>query len=68
MDVAAADLSAPSAISLPNVPLWAWAVVAFAAAAMYTVTLENGAMLGDVAGRLHEFLHDGRHFSAVPCH
>lgn len=68
MSSAVADLTTQSTIPLPHVPMWAWGVVGLAAAAMYTVTLENGAMLGDVAGRLHEFLHDGRHFSAVPCH
>lgn len=64
----AAELTTPSPLSVPAVPAWAWAVVALAAFVMYTVTLENGALLGDVAGRLHEFMHDGRHFASVPCH
>ncbi|WP_394932682.1 CbtB-domain containing protein [uncultured Ilumatobacter sp.] len=60
----------PEASSLPDVqiPAWAWAVVAFAAAIIYFVTMENGAALGSAAGTLHEFFHDGRHFSAIPCH
>lgn len=51
-----------------HVPAWAWAVVALAATVIYFVTLENGAAIGSAAETLHEFFHDGRHFSAIPCH
>ncbi|MDC0359359.1 CbtB-domain containing protein [Acidimicrobiales bacterium] len=51
-----------------QVPAWAWLVVAFSLFAIYMVTLENGALLGSTANYLHEFMHDGRHFGAVPCH
>ena len=51
-----------------DIPVWAWALVALAAVVSYFVMLENGAVLSDAAGTLHEFFHDGRHFSGVPCH
>ena len=46
-----------------DIPVWAWALVALAAVVSYFVMLENGAVLSDAAGTLHEFFHDGRHFS-----
>jgi len=63
-------VSSPVAYALPEfkVPAWAWGVVALAASAIYFVTLDNGVALGSAASTLHEFFHDGRHFSAVPCH
>ena len=51
-----------------RVPLWAWAVAALALALVYLLTMENGAVLAEGAGRVHEFFHDARHFVAVPCH
>ena len=36
--------------------------------AVYLITSENGAALGSLAHRLHEFFHDSRHFLGVPCH
>ena len=50
------------------IPVWAWALVALAALVSYFVMLENGAVLSQAAGTLHEFFHDGRHFAGVPCH
>jgi Probable cobalt transporter subunit (CbtB) len=35
---------------------------------VYLITSENGAALGSMAHRLHEFFHDSRHFLGVPCH
>ncbi len=51
-----------------HVPVWAWAVVMVAASVVYFVTMENGVALGSAANTLHEFFHDGRHFSGIPCH
>ena len=51
-----------------RVPVWAWFCAAAAVVVMYFVMLENGAVLGQAAGTLHEFFHDGRHFVGVPCH
>ncbi len=50
------------------VPAWAWLVLALALAAVYALTLENGATLRAGATVLHELFHDGRHFLGVPCH
>lgn len=68
MESSAAHVAVPSPIPALHVPAWAWAVAALAAFVMYVVTLENGTLLGDFANTVHEFLHDGRHFAAVPCH
>ena len=51
-----------------DIPVWAWALVALAAAVSYFVMIENGAVLSTAAETLHEFFHDGRHFVGVPCH
>jgi Probable cobalt transporter subunit (CbtB) len=51
-----------------KVPVWTWLLVALLIAAVYMVTVENGAALGSAAENLHEFFHDARHFAGVPCH
>ena len=51
-----------------KVPAWTWLLVALLIFAVYLVTSENGAALGSLAHRLHEFFHDSRHFLGVPCH
>ena len=56
------------AIEEIDIPVWAWALVALAVLVSYFVMLENGAVLSQTAGTLHEFFHDGRHFAGVPCH
>lgn len=68
MDSFAASAPVSSPIPHIHVPAWAWSVVAAATLVMYFVTLENGAFLGHLANTLHEFVHDGRHLSGVPCH
>lgn len=50
------------------IPVWAWLVVAFAAMAVYALTMENGAVLARHSTVLHELFHDARHFVGVPCH
>jgi len=49
--------------------------VAFALFVLYAVFLDQGTLLSPVLGEaarqanyLHEFVHDGRHLLAVPCH
>ena len=51
-----------------HVPVWTWAVVAFAAFGLYLLAMENGALLASNAETLHELFHDARHFIGVPCH
>ena len=51
-----------------RVPAWTILALAIAVLAIYAMTLENGAVLGAHAERLHELLHDARHFVGVPCH
>ncbi len=51
-----------------EIPVWAWLVLALALAALYALTMENGATLKAGATVLHELFHDGRHMLGVPCH
>ncbi len=60
--------AAAPAVPKVDVPVWAWLLVVFAAAASYFIMLENGALLAGAAETLHEFFHHGRHFVGVPCH
>jgi hypothetical protein len=54
---------------VPSVsPVRAWLALLVVLAALYLVTVENGAVLADGARHLHELFHDGRHFLGVPCH
>jgi hypothetical protein len=59
--------------AIPTIPVrqivpWAVLVVLLALLMLYFVGAEQGAT-SVVSGRyLHEFLHDGRHLLAFPCH
>jgi hypothetical protein len=62
-------------ISLGEMPLWSWLVVALLLAMLFVLLSASGELLipllGQAAGvtdYLHEFAHDGRHLLAVPCH
>lgn len=68
METHALPVTAAPALEQVDIPVWAWALVALAAAVSYFVMLENGAVLSTAAETLHEFFHDGRHFVGVPCH
>ncbi|NUR09073.1 MAG: CbtB-domain containing protein [Nocardioidaceae bacterium] len=51
------------------VPLWAWALVAFALVTLYLLLQENGTLLTAAqATWVHEVTHDARHALGVPCH
>ncbi|GAB3051753.1 hypothetical protein GCM10027053_09200 [Intrasporangium mesophilum] len=57
------------ATSRVRVPLWAWALLAFAVFTLYFLSQENGALLSAPAAQmLHELTHDARHALGVPCH
>jgi hypothetical protein len=62
-------------ISLGEVPLWSWLVLALLLAMLFVLLSASGALLAPLLGQaagvtdyLHEFAHDGRHLLAVPCH
>ena len=60
---------APTSTTRVRVPVWAWALVAFAVFALYFLAQENGALLSTPAAQvLHELTHDARHALGVPCH
>jgi putative cobalt transporter subunit CbtB len=75
MAVQAATLEqdAPALPEIPVVPLrdvarWAVFVAALLFVLLYLVGLEEGATSIVGSRYLHEFLHDGRHLLAFPCH
>ena len=62
-------------ISLGEIPLWSWMVMALLLAMLFVLLSASGALLAPLLGHaagvadyLHEFAHDGRHLLAVPCH
>ena len=62
-------------ISLGEMPLWSWLVVALLLAMLFVLLSASGALLIPLLGQatgvtdyLHGFAHDGRHLLAVPCH
>lgn len=65
--MAATTWSQP-AVTPIRVPAFAWVAVVIALAWAYLMLQENGAILTQSWGHLHEFFHDGRHALGVPCH
>ncbi len=62
-------------ISLGEMPLWSWLVVALLLAMLFVLLSASGELLAPLLGQaagvtdyLHKFAHDGRHLLAVPCH
>ncbi len=62
-------------ISLGEMPLWSWLLVALLLVMLFALLSASGALLSPLIGQaaqaadyLHEFAHDGRHLLAVPCH
>ena len=62
-------------ISLGEMPLWSWLVIALLLAMLFVLLSASGELLAPLLGQmagvtnyLHEFAHDGRHLLAVPCH
>ena len=51
-----------------RVPPLGWLAAAVGVVATYLVFQENGALLAQSWGTLHELFHDGRHALGVPCH
>ncbi len=62
-------------ISLGEMPLWSWMVMALLLALLFVLLSASGGLLAPLLGQaemvtdyLHEFAHDGRHLLGVPCH
>jgi hypothetical protein len=67
--VSSVPTTAPTVALGVDVPVWAWALAAFAVLALYLMSQENGALLSvGAAEYLHELTHDARHALGVPCH
>jgi Probable cobalt transporter subunit (CbtB) len=67
------EQDAPTLADIPVVPLrdvvrWAVFVAALLFALLYLVGIEEGATSIFASRYLHEFVHDGRHLLAFPCH
>lgn len=65
-----APLSVPMPISIPIREILPWAVLTtlLALITLYFVGAEDGITALFSGGYVHEFLHDGRHLLAFPCH
>ncbi|WP_034270405.1 CbtB-domain containing protein [Haloechinothrix halophila] len=66
-----ASTSIPSPVRIPLREIVPWAVLigALAMITMFFISTEDGATtLLAAGGYVHEFLHDGRHLMAFPCH
>jgi hypothetical protein len=57
----------PPAISLRDIAPWALFALALLTL-VYTVGVEQGASSLTSGNVLHEWMHDGRHLLAFPCH
>jgi cobalt transporter subunit CbtB len=57
----------PPAISLRDIAPWALFALALLTL-VYTVGFEQGASSLTSGDLLHEWMHDGRHLLAFPCH
>ena len=77
MDTTAAAAAAPSpadavAADFARVPTWALlSLLAFAAALVWLMGFDNGQLtqvLDSTGTFFHEFFHDGRHLTGLPCH
>lgn len=62
------ELAQPPAVSLAE--LWPWSLfgVVLAATLLYVVGIEGSAISFGPGELIHEFMHDGRHVLAFPCH
>jgi hypothetical protein len=58
----------PTVIPLQEILPWAIFVGLLALVAIYFVGAEEGATSIVPGMYIHEFVHDGRHFLAFPCH
>lgn len=66
----AAALSGSTPVAIPLNELAPWAVFAgvILLALLYLVGMDQGATSVISGSTLHEFVHDGRHLLAFPCH
>ncbi|MBA0126698.1 CbtB-domain containing protein [Haloechinothrix sp. YIM 98757] len=66
----AVAIPAPQPVSIPIREILPYAILVsvLALAALYFVSTDNNAMTLMAEGYVHEFLHDGRHLMAFPCH
>jgi hypothetical protein len=58
----------PVRIPLREIAPWAFFAGLLALIALYFVSAEQGAFAIFANSYIHEFVHDGRHLLAFPCH
>ncbi|MGH3520738.1 MAG: CbtB domain-containing protein [Haloechinothrix sp.] len=65
-----APRTAPMPVRIPIREIVPWAILVgmLALITLYFVGAEDGATALFSGGYVHEFLHDGRHLLAFPCH
>lgn len=66
--VSAIPAPIPTRIPVRQIVPWAVFVGLLALIALYFVSTEQGASALVANHYIHEFLHDGRHLLAFPCH
>jgi hypothetical protein len=64
----APSIPAPIQIPIREILPWAAFIGLLALIALYFVGAEQGATAVFANNYIHEFLHDGRHLLAFPCH
>jgi Probable cobalt transporter subunit (CbtB) len=69
---AAVTMPADATADFAQVPTWALlSLLAFAAALVWLIGFDNGELtrvLDSTGTFFHEFFHDGRHLTGLPCH
>ncbi|NKQ54094.1 CbtB-domain containing protein [Amycolatopsis sp. K13G38] len=68
MTQAATAIPVPVRIPIRQILPWAVLIGLLALIALYFVSTEQGATAMFANSYIHEFLHDGRHLLAFPCH
>lgn len=66
--VPAQPIGLPARIPIREILPWAALVSLLALITLYFVSAEDGITALFSGGYVHEFLHDGRHLLAFPCH
>ena len=70
--ITASAQAPPRAADFARVPTWALlALLAFAFGLVWLMGFDNGQLtkaLEDTGTFFHEFFHDGRHLTGLPCH
>lgn len=68
MSEAVAAVPVPIRIPVREILPWAVLVILLSLITLYFISAEQGAVSVFANSYVHEFVHDGRHLLAFPCH